>query len=134
MSMSSEYRGGFQMGKPIKSRNAERGRAAYVHSFPPEGCINSGTGSANLQNLPRNHSSGCRTAGYFCQLFVRFQIQLVSTNARLDPSRERGTSEATDKLRLSALPQLLPHQQRYAAPNNFSFISPFSFLRKKTYV
>lgn len=81
MSISSEYREGFQTCKPIKCRNAERVRAMYVHSFTREGYINIETHSTLLQEL-QNLSlqlkqplcRPCGSAGCFCQLFVHFHM------------------------------------------------------------
>lgn len=103
MSMSSEYRKRFQTGKPIKSRNAECGRAVCVHSFPREGYINIGTGSAELQTLPCHSSSGCRTAGDFCQLFCTFPDIISQHKPSRDPS--------TDTPSLSALLPQTPLQR-----------------------
>lgn len=87
MAGSSEYREAFRMGRPIKSRNAEGGRAVRVHSFPREGYRNAGTGS---KTLPATTAAAAEPLGTFVKLFVPFQIELASANARLDPSKEQG--------------------------------------------
>lgn len=115
------------MGRPIKKQKC-RGWTRRACSFIPTRRLQKCRD--RQRNPPCHYGSGCRTAGDFCQAFRAFPDRISQPNARLDPSKERGTSEATDKPSLSPLLQLLPRQQPDAAPNNFLPLCPLLFSKE----